>query len=280
MTDNEARNKSMAPDTSESHEPKGSHGDADIKANSASITITKGGPYIVKGDVPLTEDAIAESADGSHLEYHRVREFDVKDEYELCRCGHSKHMPFCDGTHEHIAFDGREIADRTPYLQRADEYSGPELDLLDDNRCAYARLCHRRGVDVWTLTEEAEGESIEREAVGASWNCPTGRLEHHKMSNGDVIEQELKPGITILEDLEQGVSGPLFVHGGIALFSEDGTQYELRNRYALCRCGESTDKPFCDAMHVNAGYYDGSPAFESGWSGERDSDFKDMPDSV
>ena len=38
---------------------------------------------------------------------------------------------------------------------------------------------------------------------------------------------------------------------------EDGTEYELRNRYALCRCGASRNKPFCDAMHVTVGYEDG-----------------------
>ena len=54
-----------------------------------------------------------------------------------------------------------------------------------------------------------------------------------------------------------GVSGPLYVRGGIPLVGADGTEYELRNRYALCRCGASRNKPFCDAMHVTVGYEDG-----------------------
>ena len=37
----------------------------------------------------------------------------------------------------------------------------------------------------------------------------------------------------------------------------DGRNYETRNRYALCRCGASRNKPFCDAAHVNTGYQDG-----------------------
>ena len=39
--------------------------------------------------------------------------------------------------------------------------------------------------------------------------------------------------------------------------SWDGVEYELRNRYALCRCGASRNKPFCDAMHVTVGFEDG-----------------------
>lgn len=276
-----ATKKTLPPDPSKAKSPKEQHKPATPESrDEMSITITENGPYIVRGNVPLSEDATCSSADGSHLEYHKVRGYDSQETYALCRCGHSKHKPFCDGTHEHIDFDGEEVADRRPYLKRADEYPGPKLDLLDDNRCAFARLCHRNGSDVWTLTEEAESEEMERQAVGGSWNCPTGRLEHHNDATGEVYEQDLEPGITILEDPEEGVSAPLFVHGGIPLISADGTRYELRNRYALCRCGYSTNKPFCDAMHVNAGFNDGSAALEDGWSGERDDAFKDMPDKV
>lgn len=270
-----APNPAKAKPAKETHKPYAAPQRGDMR-----IEITENGPYVVHGNVPLTEDAIVESPDGSHLEYHRVREFDSQETYALCRCGHSKHMPFCDGTHERIGFDGTETADKAPYLHRADEYPGPELDLLDDNRCAYARLCHRGGVDVWTLTEEATDEQTGRQAVGGSWNCPTGRLEHHNVKTGEVYEQDLVPGITLLEDVQEGVSGPLFVHGGIELVGADGSSYEGRNRYALCRCGYSTNKPFCDAMHVNAGFDDGSGAFEPGWSGQRDDVFKDMPDAL
>lgn len=283
MTTTDAANtkRSLAPDPDKAQAPKDTHKPHGASApDHMRITIKKDGPFIVSGGVPLTEDAIAPSSDGSHLEYQRVKDFESQETYALCRCGKSKNKPFCDGTHAHIHFDGTETADRKPYLQRADEYPGPELDLLDDNRCAYARLCHRRGIDVWTLTEMAENEEVGRQAVGGSWNCPTGRLEHHNVKDGEVYEQHLEPGITLLEDTQEGVSGPMFVHGGITLESSDGTEYELRNRYALCRCGGSTNKPFCDAMHVNVGFYDGSAALEEGWSGEPDPVFKDMPDKI
>lgn len=272
--------RTLAPHPEKAAAPKETHKPFDApEREGMRIEITENGPYVVHGGIPLVEDAICPSDDGSHLEYHRVRELDTKETYALCRCGHSKHMPFCDGTHEHIDFDGEETADKTPYLERADEYPGPELDLLDDNRCAFARLCHRGGVEVWTLTEEASIDEQKRQAVGGSWNCPTGRLEHHDVETGKVYEQDLEPGITILEDPQENASGPLFVHGGIPLVGADGETYETRNRYALCRCGFSSNKPFCDATHVSVGFNDGSAAFEYGWSGERDDAFKDIPDA-
>lgn len=46
-------------------------------------------------------------------------------------------------------------------------------------------------------------------------------------------------------------SGPLSVKGPITLIDQDGNQYDLgaRKRIALCRCGGSTTKPFCDGSH-------------------------------
>ena len=66
------------------------------------------------------------------------------------------------------------------------------------------------------------------------------------------------------------------MRGGIPLVGADGHEYERRNRYALCRCGSSTDKPFCDAKHVIWEFNDGSPALE-GQQGERDESFKELP---
>jgi len=55
----------------------------------------------------------------------------------------------------------------------------------------------------------------------------------------------------LIEDPSQGVSGPLWLRGGIALLAADGFAYEIRNRMTLCRCGASSNKPFCDGSHVS-----------------------------
>lgn len=225
------------------------------KKSRASITITQDGPYIVKGGVPLIQQAI--SPVGGHREYVTLKTFPVQQTYALCRCGHTKTPPFCDGTHESIHFDGTETAGHSRYTERADIYRGPGVTLLDDNRCAFARFCHRDEGDVWTLTENSRNQHIKDEAIHASSECPAGRLIHVDTESKKVYEPRHKPSISLLEDIEQGVSAPLFVRGGIPLFSADGTQYERRNRYALCRCGASQMKPFCDAMHMNTRYHDG-----------------------
>ncbi|MCC6222025.1 MAG: CDGSH iron-sulfur domain-containing protein [Thermoleophilia bacterium] len=48
--------------------------------------------------------------------------------------------------------------------------------------------------------------------------------------------------------------GPYLVSGGIPLVSADGTPYGARASYALCRCGGSAGKPFCDGTHRTRGF--------------------------
>ncbi len=235
---------------------EGKRGDGqDGNGNEAAtprIRIATDGPYLVSGGATLDEAQIV-SVEGHH-EYRRVRTFDVRETYALCRCGNTTTPPFCDGSHKTHRFDGAEAASRAPYRDRADVYPGAGAYLFDDNRCAYARFCHREDGEAWTLTEESSDPRLKREAVRASMDCPAGRLTHVDTQDARVYEPALAPGITLLQDVDEKVSGPLFVHGRIALEAADGTEYERRSRYALCRCGVSRNKPFCDAMHVNVGF--------------------------
>jgi hypothetical protein len=68
------------------------------------------------------------------------------------------------------------------------------------------------------------------------------------------IEPEFAPSIGIVADPAQGLAGPIWVRGGIAVTSADGVTYEIRNRVTLCRCGASANKPFCDASHASIGF--------------------------
>jgi hypothetical protein len=67
---------------------------------------------------------------------------------------------------------------------------------------------------------------------------------------GESLEPDLEPSIGLIRDPKEAVSGPLWVRGGIPIESADGTEYEVRNRVTLCRCGRSSNKPFCDGSHI------------------------------
>ena len=68
--------------------------------------------------------------------------------------------------------------------------------------------------------------------------------------------------ISLVEDPQNKVSGPIALRGGILVESSDGTTYEVRNRQTLCRCGKSQNKPFCDGSHIDEGFNDGDDSLK------------------
>jgi CDGSH-type Zn-finger protein len=48
--------------------------------------------------------------------------------------------------------------------------------------------------------------------------------------------------------------GPYRVEGGVPLEGPDGQPYELKPAYSLCRCGKSSNKPYCDGTHKECGF--------------------------
>ena len=217
------------------------------------IKIIKDGPYIVTGGIELSEKIITPKGKG--YVYTAGEHYECGDTYSLCRCGKTKTPPFCDGAHLESGFNGTEKASREAYHNRAQVQEGPDLDLLDDDRCAFARFCHREDGNVWELTEWSDDPALKNEAVLAAYQCPAGRLVARE-KNGREIDPEYPESIEILQDPEKHVSCGIFVKGGIPIESSDGFVYETRNRAVLCRCGESTIKPFCDASHVACRFRD------------------------
>ncbi len=66
---------------------------------------------------------------------------------------------------------------------------------------------------------------------------------------GEPLESETGPlTITIKPNSMLSVRGPVTIR------SRDGKSVSTRNRAALCRCGESGNKPFCDASHHRCGF--------------------------
>ena len=218
------------------------------------VKITKDGPYIVSGSIPLKEKIITPSGKCSY-EFKDGRELPQAEKYALCRCGKSHCAPFCDGAHTKTGFIGDETAENSNYTERAVLIEGPGIDLLDDNRCALARFCHREKGDAWELTAASYDDETRDEAVKAASECPAGRLTA-VLKNGVMIEPEYEPEVDILQDQEEGVSGGIFVKGKVRIESSRNEEYEARNRIVLCRCGKSANKPFCDGSHVSIKFSD------------------------
>jgi hypothetical protein len=121
--------------------------------------------------------------------------------------------------------------------------------------CAEARFCDRAG-GLWNLVTECSDAETRALAEEEAMLCPSGRYVICDAQTEQVKEPEYEPSIVLVEDPSASVSGPIWVRGGVPIFSADGTPYEVRNRVTLCRCGHSANKPFCDGSHLSVGFVD------------------------
>ncbi len=211
--------------------------------------VTRNGPYLITGEIPLSEQIICVDSEGECHGWKEGKKYPAQESYALCRCGHSGNKPYCDGAHKTIGFNGEETASHTTYRVKAQELDGPDLKLTDEpDLCATARFCHRSG-GTWKLTQKSGDPDARQIAIEEACDCPSGRLVAWD-NNGNAIEPEFEPSIGLVEDVQKRKKGPLWLRGGIPVESAEGVPYEVRNRVTLCRCGKSSNKPFCDGNHL------------------------------
>ena len=223
-------------------------------AEQPHIKVTRNGPYHVTGNVPLSAQIISTDPEGEPNEWIQGESVEASAEYMLCRCGHSGSKPFCDDSHLEIGFDGTETASRAPYAEQARVMDGPGMALSDAQPlCAVARFCHLNGT-VWRQVKRTNDPAVRENFVRQVGQCPSGRLVAWSKETGEPVEPVLPLSIGLVQDPAKDVSGPLWVRGGIEVESADGASYEVRNRQTLCRCGASSNKPFCDGSHINVGF--------------------------
>lgn len=71
------------------------------------------------------------------------------------------------------------------------------------------------------------------------------------IDDSDDVDPEPGPGATITPYRD----GPLIVRGTFRLTDQDGAEIDPgRDTVALCRCGRSGIKPFCDGSHKRSGF--------------------------
>ena len=208
------------------------------------------GPYIIEGKVPIREKNIKKEAQTNNWIYSEGNTIKkTKKQTKLCRCGHSVHMPFCDESHCREHFDGTCTAPHQSFAQDTQVVEGPNFTLLDNEMfCAFGHFCDAFG-RVWNLVRQGKKETDEL-AIKETLSCPGGRLMIVDNQTGEIIEEPAQPEINILHDTALNCMGPIYAKGGIEVVDDHEKPYEIRARQALCRCGNSHNKPFCDGSHA------------------------------
>jgi CDGSH-type Zn-finger protein len=203
------------------------------------IKVTKDGPYLVTGGIPLSEQNTCMDNNNQCHAWKEGKKLPAQENYALCRCGQS----------QRARFNGTETASNIPYAEQAKVTNGPNLNLTDaEGFCANARFCDRAG-SAWNLTEQSADPEARKTAIEEAADCPSGRLIAWD-KDGKPIAQHFEPSIGLVHDTQYNKMGPIWARGGIQVESSEGKNYEVRNKATLCRCGKSANKPFCDGSHL------------------------------
>ena len=202
------------------------------------ITAANDGPYLVKNLSRFTNSR------GVGLE--------TKETTALCRCGQSQNKPYCDGTHNKIGFSSENTADAG--ADKQDRYAG-KMIVIHDNRalCAHVGRCTDGLPTVWRMGQEPwidpDGADV-RSVIDTIRQCPSGALSY-------TLVDEPAPAEAVEDcSIEVSRDGPYFVNGPVELADAPWGEGASKTRYALCRCGASKNKPFCDGSHWNIEFHD------------------------
>jgi len=126
------------------------------------------------------------------------------------------------------------------------KYSAPDIDVYFEARlCIHAERCVHGLPDVfdvakrpWIQPGNAEADSLAKTIE----RCPTGAL-HYERHDGAGEKPQTVDMVTVVG------KGPLYVRGDVTLTLPDGRVVRHDSRLALCRCGASKNKPYCDNSH-------------------------------
>jgi uncharacterized Fe-S cluster protein YjdI len=132
-------------------------------------------------------------------------------------------------------------------------YASKDIAVSYDARtCIHAERCVHGAPEVfdpnarpWIQPDRTAADRL----AAVIEKCPTGALRYERLDGGPPEAAPAAVTITLEKD------GPIYVHGAMPLADGVGNRYEDAGiRFALCRCGGSGNKPFCDGTHHTMGF--------------------------
>ena len=142
------------------------------------------------------------------------------------------------------------------------KFEGNNADVHWDGRlCIHIGECGRANNDLfvggrkpWCEPDSVTGD----EAAEVVLRCPTGALTFTRKDGGagEAAQSE--------NEVRVAYNGPLFLRGDLEIDGAAEDMDGVRFRAALCRCGLSENKPFCDNSHEKGNFQDYGAVGESG----------------
>ncbi|HWO02896.1 MAG TPA: (4Fe-4S)-binding protein [Blastocatellia bacterium] len=136
------------------------------------------------------------------------------------------------------------------------KYSNGEVTVVwQPAKCIHSTICYRELPEVFDPNKRpwvnALGATTEK-IVAQVRRCPSGALSFFLNSGDEIAEQE--PPMQISGEVVP--NGPILIHGRLTLKLKNGEEVVKTGTTAFCRCGGSSNPPFCDGTHSTIGFKD------------------------
>jgi uncharacterized Fe-S cluster protein YjdI len=133
------------------------------------------------------------------------------------------------------------------------EYSNEDLTVIwKPETCIHSTICWKKATGLpdvfqpatkpWIKLEGATSEEIKKQVD----KCPSGALSYRLNNEQKEILQS-----NVVETLPDG---PLLVYGTITVKHGGAEELKESKVTAFCRCGASSNKPYCDGTHVKINF--------------------------
>jgi len=140
-------------------------------------------------------------------------------------------------------------------MARIKEYSNDDITIVwQAEKCIHSERCWRGLQEVfdpkarpWIKPEGATTAAIRAQVD----QCPSGALTwYNKAAGPPAPDHGQTTRVVVMKD------GPLLLHGNIEVEQPDGSTSNHQQVTAMCRCGQSGNKPWCDGSHAHVQHKD------------------------
>ena len=146
--------------------------------------------------------------------------------------------------------------------EKIKEYSNGEITIVwKPQRCIHSAKCvealpkvYRPKEHPWIQIENASTKALKEQIA----TCPSGALSYY--INGEETRADADQPLPEaaqqdkMTKIEVMSGGPLMVYGNLTIKNVQGEEEHKEGSVALCRCGASHKKPYCDGSHTKVDF--------------------------
>lgn len=130
------------------------------------------------------------------------------------------------------------------------EYTNGEITITwEPEKCIHSKKCWTELGEVFQPRNRPwinMGGATSEVVVNQIKKCPSGALGFYNNEKKENSEDMKSVKVNVLDN------GPILIEGSCVI-TEKG-QTKTVEKMALCRCGASNNKPFCDGTHSKVGF--------------------------